>query len=92
MAEAVLYLMDNYCESEPINIGSGETVSIRELAKAIKKVTGYQGEILFDATKPDGMPVKQLENKELESLGWHSKVSLEEGLQNTYDWYCSTHS
>ncbi|MDY6462184.1 GDP-L-fucose synthase [Acinetobacter faecalis] len=70
-----------------INIGTNDEVSIRELALAIQKVIGYQGEITFDSTKPDGTPRKLLDSQKLLSLGWTPKVNLLDGLKTTYDWF-----
>ena len=94
MADACVYLMENM-EAETlyqsgathINIGSGQDQTIGELAKTIGEVVGYQGEIVFDASKPDGTPRKLLDVTRLSKLGWKSKVNLSTGLKNTYQWY-----
>lgn len=84
LADACIFLMDNYDDKLFINIGTGEEVSIRELALAIKEVTGYQGEIKFDTSKPDGTPRKLMDSSRLHSLGWKHKTSLHEGLKKAY--------
>ncbi|MDA0273066.1 MAG: GDP-L-fucose synthase [Proteobacteria bacterium] len=70
-----------------INIGTGVDVTIRELAETIKKVVGFEGELKFDATKPDGTPRKLLDVSKINSLGWQAKISLEDGLKSTYEWF-----
>lgn len=87
LADACLFLMHNYDSSEPINISAGINISIGELAEVIKVIVGYEGEIKFDLTKPNGMPNKLLDNTEIKSLGWQPKVSLKKGLEETYRWY-----
>ncbi|MBW2029498.1 MAG: GDP-L-fucose synthase [Deltaproteobacteria bacterium] len=86
-ADACIFLMNHYDESEIINIGVGKDISIRELAELIKEIVGFEGELRFDTTKPDGMPRKLLDVSKLESLGWRSKTSLREGIERTYEWY-----
>lgn len=90
LAEACVFLMFNYNEPEPINAGTGEEVSISELAQMIAQVTGFKGKIVYDTSKPDGMPRKVMDNTRIHSLGWHHKVSLREGLKLTYRWACAT--
>jgi len=87
LADACIYLMDNYNESEMINIGSGEDISIKALAQVIKEATGYKGKIIFDESKPDGMPRKLLDTSKMQKLGWSPKISLKEGIRQTYRWY-----
>ena len=70
-----------------INIGTGEDHTIRELADLIKNIVNYEGDVLFDTTKPDGTPRKLLDNGLIKRLGWKSKISLEEGIKSTYEWY-----
>jgi len=86
LADALLLLMDIYEEPTTINVGCGEDVSILELSELVKKVTGYQGKILTDPTKPDGTPRKLLDVTRLKSLGWKPKMALFEGLKNAYSW------
>ena len=87
MVNASLFLMQTYEGNEPINIGTGRNVSIKKLAELIKEVTDYQGELKFDASKPDGSPVRVLDASRLEKAGWKFKVDLEEGLRLTYEFY-----
>ncbi|HTL08797.1 MAG TPA: GDP-L-fucose synthase [Chitinophagaceae bacterium] len=84
LAEACFFLMQQYNKRDLVNIGTGEDLSIAELAEMVKQVTGFQGSILFDKTKPDGTPRKLMDVSKLHSLGWQHKVSLEEGLQLAY--------
>ena len=87
LAEAIKFILENDIEIDLINIGSGHEISIRDLGEAIKNVVGYEGQIVFDKTKPDGNPRKLLDSTLIESLGWSPKVSLEEGLVHTFDWF-----
>jgi GDP-L-fucose synthase len=92
VADAAIFLMENYSAPLPINLGSGSDASIREIAELIKEVIGYRGELRFDATKPNGMPLKSLDCSELFAMGWQPKVSLRLGLEKTYQWYIQTFS
>ncbi len=87
LADACVFLMQNYDESEIINIGVGKDISIRELAELIKEIVGFRGEIRYDISKPDGTPRKLLDVSRIESLGWRSRISLREGIEKTYQWY-----
>jgi GDP-L-fucose synthase len=87
LADAVLHLMNNYEGNKPINIGTGEDLTIKELAELIKEVVGYEGEIRFDTTKPDGTPRKLLDVSKLHNAGWKHKITLREGLALTYQWF-----
>ena len=87
LADACLFLMDNYDGNEIINVGVGKDISIKELAELISDVVGYKGEIIYDTSKPDGMPVKRLDVSRINSLGWYAKTSLKEGIEKTYQWY-----
>lgn len=87
LADACVYLMKHYESDEIINVGVGEDISIRELAEKIKETVGYQGEIAFDPTKPDGTPRKLVDVTKLNGIGWKATISLEEGLRQTYAWY-----
>lgn len=87
LADACLYLMQTYNGNEPINIGTGEDVTIKELAETVAKTVGYQGKINWDSTKPDGTPRKLLDVSKLHSLGFRHKTALTDGLKLTYDWY-----
>ena len=90
MADACVYLMENYDVSdigEFVNIGVGEDLTIRDLAELIKDIVGYEGEIVFDTSKPDGTPRKLLDVTKLHNLGWQAKISLEDGIKQAYNWY-----
>lgn len=84
LADACLFLMENYTGNETVNLGSGKELSIRELAEKIASVVGYKGKIVWDASKPDGTPRKLLDVSKLASLGWTYKTELEEGIRLTY--------
>lgn len=84
LADACLFLMENYSGNETVNIGSGDEYSIAELASMVAKVVGYTGDIVWDTSKPDGTPRKRLDISKLESLGWRRKISLLQGLKSTY--------
>jgi GDP-L-fucose synthase len=84
LAEACLFLMQRYNEKDIINIGSGEDHTITELAEMIKKIVGYQGEIIYDTTKPDGTPRKLLDSSRINQLGWKPRIGLNEGIQLAY--------
>lgn len=90
LADACLFLMKTYNDSEIVNIGTGEDVSIKELSEQIKNIVGYKGNIVWDHSKPDGTPRKLLDVSKLHTLGWHHKISLEEGLTKTYGTYKET--
>lgn len=87
LADACYFLMKHYDEADIINVGSGEEYSISELAAMVAAIVGYQGEIIWDSSKPDGTPRKLLDASRINAMGWHSRVSLWEGLKLTYDWY-----
>jgi len=87
LASACRFLLENYDSPEIINVGCGEDVSIRELAELICEVVGFDGELVFDSSKPDGTPRKLLDIQRLKSLGWAPRVGLREGLAQTYAWY-----
>ena len=87
LADACVFLMSNYDESEIINIGSGEDLSIKELTRLISEVVGFKGDIIFDKTKPDGTPRKLLDITRIGNLGWKPRINLEKGIRQTYQWY-----
>jgi len=87
LADACIFLMNNYGESEMINVGSGDDISVRELAQVVKDATGFKGNIVFDESKPDGMLRKLLDVSRMKKLGWSPKISLKEGIRQTYQWY-----
>jgi GDP-L-fucose synthase len=84
MADACVFLMKNYNEPGLINIGIGEDLSIKELSEMIKEITGYNGKIVFDSSKPDGTPRKLMDITKLSSLGWKAKIPLQNGIERTY--------
>jgi GDP-L-fucose synthase len=90
LADACFYLMQKYNDGEIVNIGTGIDITIKELAETIKKVVGYEGDIVFDSTKPDGTPRKLLDMTKLHGLGWHHKIELEEGIAKTYEWFLNS--
>ncbi|MEW5725431.1 MAG: GDP-L-fucose synthase, partial [Thermodesulfobacteriota bacterium] len=87
LAEACLFLMNNYDSPEIINVGTGRDLTIRELAGLVAEVVGFRGGLSFDASKPDGTPVKLLDVSRLEALGWSARTSLPEGIARTYRWF-----
>lgn len=87
MAEASLFLMENYSGSSFFNVGSGYDITISELAETVKEVTGFEGGMTYDTSKPDGMPQKVMDVSGLAKAGWSAKTSLKNGLSETYEWY-----
>ena len=87
IADACVFAMDHYENAELINVGSGEDVSIKELAETIASVTGYKGEIVWDTTKPNGTPKRPLDYSKISKLGWKPKYKLREGLEKSYQWF-----
>jgi len=87
LAEALYICMQKYDESEIINIGTGEDVTIKELAETIIEVTGYKNDYEWDTSKPNGTPRKVLNVDKIKSLGWEPKISLRQGIKSTYEWY-----
>ncbi|MBI1831337.1 MAG: GDP-L-fucose synthase [Planctomycetes bacterium] len=87
LADACFLLMERYDSGDIINIGCGHDLSIRELAESIARIVGYDGAIEWDATKPDGMPRKLLDVSRLTALGWRPRISLEEGIRSTVEWF-----
>jgi GDP-L-fucose synthase len=87
LAEAIVRLLENYEGEDFMNVGSGTDISIRELAELMKKTVGYEGNIVFDSSKPDGMPRKLLDVSKIEAFGWHHKIGLEAGLTRSYAAY-----
>lgn len=87
LADATLFLMQNYSSEEIVNVGTGVDVSILELAEMIRRVTGFSGSIGFDVSRPDGTPRKLLDVSRLSALGWKPKIDLEAGLSSTYEWF-----
>lgn len=87
MADACIFLMENYDGEQHVNIGTGEEVSIRQLAETVKEVVGFEGDLIFNTNMPDGTPRKLTTVDKLHALGWKHKVSLKDGIQLAYDWY-----
>jgi GDP-L-fucose synthase len=87
LADAAVFLMSEFEGAEPVNVGTGEDVSIAELAGIISEVVGYRGAIVFDPSKPDGTPRKLLDVSRLATLGWRAQIPLREGIEQTYRWY-----
>ncbi len=92
LAEAALAFMERYDGEELVNVGTGTDVSIRELAELVRSVTGYQGAIRFDTSKPDGAPRKLLDVGKARALGWEARIGLEEGVASTYRWFVENHA
>ncbi len=87
MADACVFLMENYDGEEHINIGTGEEISIKDLAQLIKKIVDFDGELVFDNSMPDGTPKKLTDVSKLHNLGWKHKVKLNKGIELSYEWY-----
>ena len=89
LADALVFLMNHYSDESHVNIGTGEDLSIHDLALTVKEVVGYQGDIVYDSSKPDGTPRKLLDVSLLHSIGWHHQVGLRQGIEEVYAWYQS---
>ncbi|OAB60844.1 GDP-fucose synthetase [Leptolyngbya valderiana BDU 20041] len=89
-ADALVHIMKHYSEDTHINVGSGSDMTILELARAVMKVVGLEGEVRTDPSKPDGTPRKLMSADRIRALGWHPSIELSEGLTDTYRWYCET--
>ena len=87
MADACIYLMNNYSGNDFINIGSGDEISIHDLSETVKNAVGYSGEIIFDTSKPDGTPRRVLDNTKIFSTGWRPLVGFEDGIQKEYEYF-----
>ena len=87
MAEAVVYALENILPEHMYNIGTGNDITIKDLAAIIQKVTGYQGKIIWDTTKPNGTPRKLMDVSKIKNIGWEYSTNLIEGVKKTYDWY-----
>ncbi len=87
LADACIKVMLDYSDDEPINLGGGPVLSIRELAEAVRRVVGFPGRLEFDPSKPDGMPMKGLETSKLQDMGWRPQVAFDDALRVTYQWF-----
>jgi GDP-L-fucose synthase len=87
LADACVHLMRSYDDEDPVNIGWGEDIEIREVAALIARIVGYEGDIAWDVSRPDGTPRKLLDSSRVRRLGWAPRIPLEEGLRSTYAWY-----
>jgi GDP-L-fucose synthase len=87
MAEAVVYALENELPEYLYNVGSGKDITIKELAETIQKVTGHQGQIVWDAEKPDGTPRKLMDVSKMKDIGWQYSTELKEGIELTYAWF-----
>nr|WP_315170143.1 GDP-L-fucose synthase [uncultured Flavobacterium sp.] len=87
MAQAVIFAIENQLPDALYNVGTGEDLTIKHLAETIQKITGHKGDIIWDATKPDGTPRKLMDISKMHQLGWKHQVELEEGIKKTYDWF-----
>jgi GDP-L-fucose synthase len=90
LADACIFAMQRYDAPRPLNLGSGEDISIAELAQLIRDIVGFEGDLRFDSSKPDGMPFKALDSSELRSMGWAPQWNLRRGLEETYRWIRET--
>lgn len=91
LADACVFLMNSYNKSETINVGTGEDISIKDLALLIKKITGFKGDLDWDSSMPDGTHRKLLDVSKIHNLQWKAKISLNDGIKLTYDWYIKNH-
>ncbi|PJJ11101.1 GDP-L-fucose synthase [Flavobacterium sp. 1] len=87
MAKAVIFALENKLPEYLYNVGTGEDLTIKQLAETIQQITGHKGKIIWDSSKPDGTPRKLMDVSKMHELGWKHKVDLEEGIQKTYDWF-----
>ena len=87
LAEACIFLMQNYDQAEHINVGTGEDISIKELAETIADVVGFEGEFVWNTDKPNGTPRKLLDTSKINSLGWYPTIGVRRGIKQTYNWY-----
>ena len=92
LAKALFFLMNNYDDIQFVNVGTGEEISIKQLALLIKEVVGYEGELVFDTSKPDGTPRKLLDTSKINAAGWKPEISLRDGIKMTYKWFLENSS
>jgi GDP-L-fucose synthase len=87
LAEACLFVMNHYEQNDIINVGVGKDISVKELAELTSAVVGFEGDLIFDDSKPDGTPRKLLDVTRLKTLGWQSRTTLRQGIEQTYRWF-----
>ena len=87
LADACMFLLQEYDDPEIINIGVGDDLTIADLADMVRDVVGFDGEIVYDASKPDGTPRKLVDTSKINALGWQAKTGLRDGIENTYRWF-----
>lgn len=92
LAQGILFALENKLEEHLYNVGTGVDLTIKELANQIQSTVGYEGEIIWDSTKPDGTPRKLMDNSKLEALGWSSSIQLFDGIKTTYQWFIDSQS
>ena len=92
LADAAVFLMENHDDPSLVNVGVGEDVTIRELAEMVKTTVGFEGDIVWDAEKPDGTPRKLMNVSKMTALGWKAKITLQDGLASTYQWFLDHHA
>jgi GDP-L-fucose synthase len=90
LAEACIFLLEQYDGDIPLNVGCGEDITIKELAETVSVIVGFEGQMNWDSSKPDGTPRKLLDTSRINALGWTPKISLENGIRNTYRWFTET--
>jgi GDP-L-fucose synthase len=91
LARACLFLLEHYDEPDPINVGVGDDITVRELAETVARIVGYAGDLAWDESKPDGTPRKLLDVSKLTNLGWKPRISFEDGVRSTYEWFVEQH-
>lgn len=87
VADAVVFALENKFEDNLYNVGTGNDLTIKELAELIQRIIGHQGEIIWDSSKPDGTPRKLMDVTKMTQAGWKAKICLEDGIQSTYEWF-----
>jgi len=90
LADGTIFLLNNYDGAEPVNCGAGSDLSIRDLAEKISRVVGFEGRLTFDTSMPDGTPRKLIDSSRLAALGWRPRISLDDGIADTYKWFLET--
>jgi GDP-L-fucose synthase len=92
LADACIFLMENYSSPDIVNVGWGKDISIAELANLVRDIVGFKGRIEFDESKPDGTPRKLLDTSRIRALGWNPRITLSDGIASTFDWFRRTHA